>query len=69
MLGMLPIAYDDGRGPAMLLLLFEIELVATPGCRPGRGIEPDLPSSDTLEDFHEARDPVMTALRTEAARR
>ena len=62
-IGQLPILYDDGRGPAMLLSLFEIELVAYPDCRSGRGIEPDLPVTTTLEDFREGRDPVMAALR------
>tara|TARA_B100001750_G_scaffold82963_1_gene65715 strand:- start:4576 stop:5286 length:711 start_codon:yes stop_codon:yes gene_type:complete len=63
--GQLPIVFEDGRGPAMILSLFAIDLVPYPGCRPGRGIEPDLPVTTSLEDFRSGRDPYLVALGLE----
>ncbi|MBO6939720.1 MAG: hypothetical protein JJ863_32415 [Deltaproteobacteria bacterium] len=60
--GQLPIVYQDEAGPALLLSLFEIELVPYEGCRTGRGIEPDVPVVMTAEDFDGGRDPFLDRL-------
>ncbi len=61
-IGQLPILFEDDVGPALLLSLFEIELVPYEGCRPGRGIEPDVPVVMTAEDFDAGRDPFLDRL-------
>lgn len=61
-IGQLPILFDDQRGPPLLMSLFEIDLVATPGSQPGRGIRPDLRVELTRADFDAGRDPFLAAL-------
>ncbi|MEO1480768.1 MAG: S41 family peptidase [Myxococcota bacterium] len=58
-MGQLPVVYGDGAWPAMVVSLFEIELVSYAGCRERRGIEPDQPVEYTQADFDEGVDPYL----------
>lgn len=60
--GQLPILYDDERGAPLLLSLFAIEHVSSPGCVAGRGIQPDVVVELSLGDFTSGRDPFLRAL-------
>ncbi|MEM6729901.1 MAG: S41 family peptidase [Myxococcota bacterium] len=64
--GHLPVLFNDNQGPALLASLFEIELVAYPGCRERRGIEPDLAVTYTEADFMNGVDPYVRVLQEKA---
>lgn len=59
--GQLPVVFKSGN-LAAFVSLFEIKLVPTPGCQPGRGIAPDIKVIYTEEHFLEGRDPFLFAL-------
>lgn len=60
-IGQLPVLYDDERAPALLVSLFEIELVPYSGCAPGRGIQPHVEITYSREQFEEGVDPFLEA--------
>lgn len=52
----------------VLMSLAEIEHVAVPGCRPGRGLVPDVAVTMTRADLDAARDPYVVAVAQLVAR-
>ena len=65
--GEMPIAYalsssEGTAGVTVLMSMIEITQVATEGCVPGHGFEPDVSVTYTLDDFLMGRDPYAGAL-------
>lgn len=50
-------------GVTVLMSVLRLELVSVPGCRPGRGLEPDVAVRYTRADFDAGRDPYVEAVR------
>lgn len=59
--GQLPITYDLGDGVVLMLSLFEIALVPSPGCSPGGGLPLDVPVKPTVTGWLAGEDPWMRA--------
>jgi hypothetical protein len=60
--GEMPVVFQV-ESLAVLVSLFEIDLVAIPGCRPGHGAEPHVPVAYTADDYLAGEDPFVTALQ------
>lgn len=50
-------------GVTVLLSIIRLEHVSVPGCRPGRGLAPDVAVPYTRADFDAGRDPYEAAVR------
>ncbi len=59
--GQLPVTFELGDGVVLMMSLFEIELVPTPGCVAGSGLPIDVPVVPTLEGWLAGEDPWWTA--------
>lgn len=55
--GELPVTYDLGDGVVVMMSLFEVTLVPSPGCESGRGLPIDVPVSLSLEAWSAGEDP------------
>lgn len=64
--GQLPVTYDLGDGVVLMMSLFEVALVPSPGCQPGGGVPIDVPVRPSMEGWVAGEDPWWTAFREAA---
>jgi hypothetical protein len=61
--GEIPVTYDVGDGVVVMMSLFEVTLVSSPGCEPGGSLPIDVPISPSFAQWMTGEDPWWVAYR------